>query len=140
MKKALLHKLEPGRICEITDVEFEVHENFYWVEVPDDTQTSDTYNEDGTITKFNPILQPGFAEHAYIVARGIGYGSLGNQLDMLFHELNSTGTISADGPWATHIASVKASIPKNDPEAVMAWNQAYWQSLQANNNTQINNA
>ena len=132
--RALLHLSEPGRICEVRtpEEEFEVHENFIWVDVPDGTTSHDTYNQDGTITKFDITSLPGFAETAYAVARGIAYTSVGNQLDMLFKELQSTGTISNDGPWATHIATVKATIPKDDPQAVHAWNQRHWESLQGN--------
>jgi len=134
MKRALIHTTEPGRICDVVDLgnEFEVHDNFLWVDVPDDTTTSDTYNEDGSITKFDITQVPGFAEHGYRVARGIGYKSIGDQLDMLFKELQATGTISNVGPWATHIASIKEAIPKDNPQAVHEWNQQYWQSLQAN--------
>ena len=133
MKRALLHTLEPGRICDVVAVgqEFDVHENFGWVDVPDDTTTSDTY-VDGEVVKFNPLTQPGFAENAYKVARTIGYGSYGDQLDLLFKEVQATGTISNSGPWATHIASIKAQIPKDNPAAVHEWNQQYWASLQSN--------
>lgn len=126
MKRALLHTYEPGRICDIVDAgqEFEVHENFQWVDVPDDTTTADSY-VDGAVVKFDPLSQPGFVTDGYRVARAIGYGSLGNQLDMLFHELSTTGTISNSGPWATHIASIKDAIPKDDPQAVHEWNLAY---------------
>lgn len=125
MLSALLHSLEPGRICDIVPVgqEFEVHANFTWITVPDDTTCSDRYNEDGTISKWDPLTQPGFAESAYRVAREIEYGSLGNQLDMLYKEIVATGTISNTGPWATHISTVKASIPKDDPAAVLEWNR-----------------
>jgi len=132
--RALIHTTEPGRICEIRESgnEFEVHPNFIWVDVPDGTNTADTYNEDGSITKFDITAQPGFAENAYKVARGIGYQSIGDQLDMIFKEIQANGTISNTGPWATHIASVKAAIPKDDPQAVHEWNQQYWQSIQGN--------
>lgn len=132
--RALLHSSEPGRICDLRPIgeEFEVHEAFSWVDVPDDTTTQDTYNEDGTITKFDITAQPGFAENAYKVARTIAYTDIGNQLDMLFKELQATGTISNTGPWATHVAGVKATIPKDDPQAVHEWNQTYWQSTQGN--------
>lgn len=127
MLSALINSNEPGRICDIVPVgkEFEVHESFSWVEVPDDTTTLDKYNEDGTITKIVPTELPGFQENAYRVARGIGYGSIGNQLDMLYHELITTGTISADGPWASHIATIKTEIPKDNVAAVIAWNEKF---------------
>lgn len=132
--RALLNKHEPGRICEIAQPgnEFEVHPDFSWVDVPDGTNTQDTYNEDGTITKFDPTTLPGFTENAYKVARGIGYGSIGDQLDMLFKEVMATGTISNTGPWATHIAAIKAALPKDDVQAVIDWNQQHWESIQGN--------
>lgn len=126
MKRALISKLENYRICEVKEVgqEFDVTDDFFWTDVPDDTQTVDTYLETGEIKKFNPIEQPGFAENAYKVARAIAYKGMGEQLDMMFKELQETGSVSPDGPWATHVASVKAAIPKDDPQAVYDWIQA----------------
>jgi hypothetical protein len=74
----------------------------------------------------------GFAERAYLIARTLEYKDLGYQLDMLYHELRTTGTISNTGPWATHITNVKTNIPKDDPAAVYAWNQARWAEMQGN--------
>lgn len=136
MKRALLHTLEPGRICDVVEVgqEFEVHENFIWVNVPDDTTTADIFQEDGTIYKHDPVAAPGFAENGYMVARTIGYKGIGEQLDMIFKELQATGTISNTGPWATHIASIKAAIPKDNPLAVHEWNMAYLESVSTQGN------
>lgn len=44
-------------------------------------------------------------------ARRVAYGEVGEQLDMLFHELQESGSISASGPWASHISTVKSMIP-----------------------------
>jgi hypothetical protein len=44
-------------------------------------------------------------------ARRVAYGEVGEQLDMLYHEIQESGTISASGPWASHIATVKTMIP-----------------------------
>ena len=47
----------------------------------------------------------------------------------------ATGTISNTGPWATHISTVKAAIPKDDPAAVLEWNRqklAETMAMQAN--------
>jgi hypothetical protein len=132
MKKALINSLEPGRVCDVVDVgnEFEVADTFSWIECPDDTVSSHSYNETtGTFTAFDILSMPGFAENAYKVARTIAYTEIGNQLDMLYKELQATGTISSDGPWATHIASVKAAIPKDDPAAVLIWNIEQSQKL-----------
>lgn len=133
MKRALINSNEPGRICDIVDIgnEFEVHESFSWVDVPDNTTTADRF-ENGEIIKFDILQLPGFEEHGYKVARGIAYKSIGDQLDMLFKEIQATGTISNTGPWATHITAVKAAIPKDDPQAVHEWNQQYWASIQGN--------
>ena len=127
MKKALLHELEPGRVCEVVDAgnEFEVTEKFRWVDCPDDVTTRHTYNQDGTFTPFDIVSLPGFAEDGYKVARAIAYKAIGDQLDMMYKEIQETGTISPNGPWASHIAQVKATIPKDDPAAVQAWNEQW---------------
>lgn len=49
------------------------------------------------------------------VARSVAYGQVGEQLDMLFHELRTTGTISQEGDWFQHINNVKSIIPKPEP-------------------------
>ena len=128
MLKALLHTQEPGRICEVVEAgnEFEVHENFQWVDVPDGTTSLDKWDVDNNVViKFDPIAVPGFAENAYRVARAIAYKSHGEQLDMLFHELTANGSITTDGAWYKHIQSVKQDIPKDDPQKVHEWNIAY---------------
>jgi hypothetical protein len=127
MKRALLHSLEPGRICDIVNPgsEFEVHANFSWIDVPDDTTFADRWDpETNTVIKFTPLADPAFVTNGYKVARTIAYGSVGDQLDLLYKEIQATGTISATGTWAQHIANVKQAIPKNDPAAVLAWYDA----------------
>ena len=136
MKRALLHVNEPGRICQVVDQvdQFEVHPDFSWVDVPDDTTEADRWDvSNNCVIKYDVTQDPIFVATGYKVARGIGYGSVGDQLDMLYKEIQVTGTISADGPWAMHIASVKAAIPKDDPQAVHEWNQAW---VAANTKTQ----
>lgn len=133
--RGLIHIGEPGRICDVVEAgnEFEVHESFSWVDLPDGTTTADRYDQDtGQVTKFDITQLPGFAETAYRVARTIAYTEIGNQLDMLYKELRATGTISNTGPWASHVASVKAAIPKDDPQAVHEWNMAYAAQMQGN--------
>lgn len=127
MKRALIHSAEIGRVCDVVEIgsEFEVSSDFTWVDCPDDTLSSHTYDADTqTFKAFDILSTPGFAENAYKVARSIAYTEIGNQLDMLYKEIKATGTISNTGPWATHISSVKATIPKDNPEAVLAWNIA----------------
>ena len=135
MKSALLHNQEPGRICQIVDAgsEFPVHPNFSWVSVPDDTTETDKWDvENETVIKYNLLEDPVFISQGYKLARGIAYGTIGDQLDMLYKEIVATGSIAADGPWATHIANVKGTIPKDDPAAVVAWNEAYVQQSSGN--------
>ena len=133
MKRALINSLEPGRVCDVVDIgnEFEVADTFTWVDCPDDIISSHTYDATtGTFTAFDILSMPGFTENAYKIARSIAYTDIGNQLDMLYKELQATGTISNVGPWSTHITAVKGAIPKDDPAAVLAWNIA---QVQANN-------
>lgn len=130
MKRALVSLIEVGRVCDVVEVgsEFETTLDFKWVDCPDDTLTSHTY-ENGQFIPHNPVVIPGFAEEGYKVARQIAYKSVGEQMDMMFKELSATGSIAPDGPWASHVASVKATIPKDDPDAVMAWNMAHAATL-----------
>jgi hypothetical protein len=124
MKRELINSLEPGRICEvrIPGEEFEVADTFTWVDCQDDITAQDNHNPDtGEFTKFDILADTSFIENGYKVARQIAYNSVGNHLDMLFKEIQATGSISADGPWAQHVASVKAAIPKDDPAAVIEW-------------------
>lgn len=138
MLRALINSMEPGRICEVRNPgeEFEVHESFSWVDVPDDTTTQDTYLEDGTVKKYSVIDDPYFVTDGYKVARAIGYGSIGDQLDMLYKEIKAVGGISPTGPWVTHIESIKAAIPKDDPQAVHDWN-VQWVSKNIANSSPI---
>jgi len=57
----------------------------------------------------------GLAEHyatQYQRDRQQIYPSLGNQLDMLWHELNTSGSITTDGNWYQSIQQVKQQYPK----------------------------
>jgi len=40
------------------------------------------------------------------------YPTIGNQLDMLWHELNNSGSLSTTGEWFNQIKSVKDTFPK----------------------------
>ena len=139
MKRALISRVEEGRICDVVDVgsEFEVTEDFFWMDVPDDTTTADKIDmPTGELVKFDPIKQPGFVENAYKVARAIAYTDTGNQLDMLFRELKEKGSISTDGEWFNHIVAVKEAIPKDDPQKVLEHIKADWEAKQAQFNQQ----
>jgi len=122
MKRALLNNLEVGRVCEVVNPgnEFEVADGFQWVDCPDDTTTTHEY-KNGNFIPFDLLTASGFADDGYKVARQIAYKSIGDQLDMIYKEIQNTGSIGVTGEWATHITSVKASIPKDNPAAVLEW-------------------
>ena len=40
------------------------------------------------------------------------YPALGNQLDMLWHELNNSGSLTTNGEWFNKIKEVKDNNPK----------------------------
>lgn len=48
----------------------------------------------------------------YQKKRAVEYPRISDQLDMLWHEINSTGSISSDGAWFQSIQEVKNNIPK----------------------------
>ena len=57
----------------------------------------------------------GLAEHyatQYQRDRQQIYPSLGNQLDMLWHEINTNGSLSDNGNWFNSIKEIKDNHPK----------------------------
>jgi hypothetical protein len=48
----------------------------------------------------------------YEARRMNSYPQMSDQLDMLWHELNASGSISADGTWFNAIKTVKDEHPK----------------------------
>ena len=48
--------------------------------------------------------------------RRMEYPKIGEQLDMLFHELTTTGTISTTGEWYTKLLEIKNKYPKQITE------------------------
>jgi len=48
----------------------------------------------------------------YNFSRMNNYPSLGNQLDMLWHELNQSGSLTTNGEWFNTIQAVKDEFPK----------------------------
>lgn len=51
-------------------------------------------------------------ETQYDAKRAMAYPQLTQQLDMLWHELNSSGSVSTSGEWFTTIKAVKDQYPK----------------------------
>lgn len=126
-KRILTNINEPGRILEVSEIgeEIEVHPDFEWKTCEDDTVTNEHTWEivDGvlSVTFKSAIEDPEFVNNGYKYARIIAYGDIGDQLDKIFKEVDSSGTISADGEWATSIRQAKLNIPKGDTEAVLAY-------------------
>ena len=121
MKKVLINIKEEGRICEVVEAgqEFEVHSDFTWIDCPHDEVTDAWIYEEtnGTYTFTEVTLEdlestPKAKEDSFNIAREIGYGDIGAQLDMIYREIMEKGSISADGEWAKHITAVKTNIPK----------------------------
>lgn len=133
MAKSILTNIhEYGRICDVVDEgdEFEVHRDFSWFRVNhDNIENLDkgwtwTRDEDDNISVHEPIApeeDDEFIEESYKIARGIAYKSVGEQLDMIYKELQQSGTLSANGSWASHITNVKSEIPKRDVQAVLRY-------------------
>jgi hypothetical protein len=53
-----------------------------------------------------------FYRPPYDALRVVNYPNLGEQLDMLWHELNTSGSISTNGSWFQSINEVKTQFPK----------------------------
>lgn len=56
-----------------------------------------------------PFVEP---QQTYADKRRSEYPVIGNQLDMLWHELNNSGSLSTDGEWFNTIQQVKENNPK----------------------------
>ena len=109
-KFALVHKMET-RVHEVVDSIdqcFEVHEDLSWFPCPDETTRMWDYNWE--TKEFWERPQP---QTNYMVARKVGYGDIGKQLDDLFHGFNN-GDTDPLARWADKIANVKILIPKGE--------------------------
>ena len=56
---------------------------------------------------------PQFFDPPYHVKRLYKYPYISEQLDMLWHELNTNGSITAEGEWFNAIKQVKEAHPKS---------------------------
>jgi hypothetical protein len=117
MTKRALIEVATNRVVQIVNTEadqFETHTGLYWMDCPDNTESYFLLKEDGSFEdphepnrdQFGNTIEP------FYMQRLRAYASGGEQLDMLYKEIMSTGTISQTGPWATHITTIKQAIPK----------------------------
>ena len=117
MTKRALIENNTNRVVQIVATEadqFETHGGLYWVDCPDNTESYFLLKDDGSFEDPHEANRDAFGQtvEPFYMQRMRGYAGPGEQMDMLYKELIATGTISPDGPWATHIATVKAAIPK----------------------------
>ena len=107
MKRAIVQG-DSGMITDICDPgdEFQIYEgadaNMKWCDVPDDT-TNQCLMVNGVVYDREELEDQ---REAYIVARMTAYGSIGEQLDMMYQDQLDGGTRFRD-----HIATVKANTP-----------------------------
>lgn len=126
-KRILTNVNELGRILEVVDIgeEIEFHPDFEWKTCEDDTVTVEhtwkMVDETLKISFISATEEPEFVNNGYKYARVIAYGDIGDQLDKIFKEIDSSGTISPDGEWATSIRQAKLDIPKGDTNAVLEY-------------------
>jgi hypothetical protein len=117
MTKRALIENATNRVVQIVNTEadqFEVHTGLYWTDCPDNTESYFLLKEDGSFEDPHSANRDQFGNtvEPFYMQRLRAYAGVTEQMDMLYKELVSTGSISPNGPWATHIASVKAAIPK----------------------------
>lgn len=119
MKKALL--VYQGWVQQIVEpgLDYEIYEGpdatIVWVDAPDEITLDWTLEWSPSQGKMIWIERDApYTDLA--VARKVAYGDVGAQLDMLYHELKTAGSITADGDWFNHIATVKSVIPKPPPQ------------------------
>lgn len=61
--------------------------------------------------EYTPLPDPSFVP-PYDALRRISYPEVANQLDMLWHEIKNSGSISTSGEWYQTIDSIKNQFPK----------------------------
>jgi hypothetical protein len=117
MTKRALVETASNRVVQIVNSEadqFEIHQGLFWTDCPDNTQSYFLLLPDGTFEDPHALNRDEFGNtvEPFYMQRMRGYASGGEQMDMIYKELMSTGTLSPTGPWASHITAVKAAIPK----------------------------
>ena len=116
MNQSLVNK-HNGRVLQIisggADARFEVHEDFMWVEGPYEvakgTDAPDYwyYPNDREIRRVVP------KPPSYDLSRRMEYPNISEQLDMLFHDMESGIVPGKDtSSWYAAIKSIKENYPK----------------------------
>ena len=108
---ALIHKRK-AIIWKYPDLEHGEDKDYYEVNRNDDTGDSEwSWNTSKYPEPSEKELQEWTDAQAHIVPRRISYPSIGEQLDMLFHDMTA-GKGTKDGEWYKAIAKVKTDNPK----------------------------
>ena len=115
--KALISKNENGRISEIKQDSdtFEVHESMVWVDIPESENIApNTHLYDIENKIFIAFPKETDDETRFLCARQVAYGSIGEQLDMMYHEIKEKGTLSNTGAWFNHVTKVKTDVTRDN--------------------------
>ena len=124
-KYALIFTTEPlnnGKrrlhaIAETDADRFEVHEDFQWIQCPDDVANRDwVYDEEN-----NSWEEPVRPKTEYNVARRVHYGEIGAQLDRMYHA-QMAGAEDPLAEWAAEQQKIKALFPKDNQDYADACN------------------
>ena len=118
MKKALISY--QGWVQQIVDPgqDYEIYEGpdatIAWVDAPDEIQLDWTLEWSPSQQKMVWVERDApYTNNA--VARKVAYGEIGQQLDLIYHDIAEHGAITTDGSWFQHISAVKAMIDKPEP-------------------------
>lgn len=121
MKKALIDKRFMTVVQRIgaDDPEFETTDDFFWKACPDNVE--DAWHYDPNTEEFIDPHAPSRDEFGnpvepFVMQRMRAYPPMGDQLDMIFKEIATTGTISTNGEWYKSIEFVKKHVPKPGSE------------------------
>lgn len=119
MKKVIV--TYQGYVQDIVDPgeDFEIYQGpdatIAWVDAPDSIQLEWTL-------EWSPSQQLMIwveRDAAYTdrkVARKVAYGRIEEQLDLIYHDIETNGVLSTDGDWYNHIAQVKTMIERPPAE------------------------
>lgn len=115
MKKALISY--QGWVSQIVDPgeEFEIYEGpdatIAWVDAPDNIQPEWTLEWSPSQGKMVWVERDApWTDNA--VARKVAYGRIEEQLDLIYHDIETYGKLDQNGMWYQHVANVKAMIEK----------------------------
>ena len=125
MRKALIDKRfwEVAQIVNSEAETFETTDDFKWVDCPNDRVEDAWFYDDNANEFTDPHATTrdefGNPVEPFAMQRMRSYPPVGDQMDMLYKEIQATGKISANGEWFQSIKFVKDNVPKpgaeNDP-------------------------